>query len=160
MRINEIISEGPAAGAGAAGVAAGRTLGFASKGIGAVAGGVVATPRRIAKGVAQGAAAGSAFADRVLSPSKWFKAPGAVDNAKDDAKDDKPPESPTGPNYISSLDNVVQGRTLSDIDKTNVQQLANQTYNPQEKTALEAAAAGQKLNDEQKGIFQLMVVRL
>ena len=157
MRINEIISEGPAAGAGAAGVAAGRTLGFASKGVGAVAGGIVAAPGRAVKGVKQGAAKGSAFADKVLSPSKWF---GSAAPEPESPKDDKPPESPTGPNYISSLDNVVQGRPLSDIDKTNVQQLANQTYNPQEKAALEAAAAGQKLTDEQKGILQQMVDRL
>jgi hypothetical protein len=157
MRINEIISEGPGAGAGAAGVAAGKTLGFASKGLGAVAGGIVAAPGRAVKGVKQGAATGSAFADKVLSPSKWF---GSAAPEAAPPKDDKSPDDSTGPNYISSLDNVVQGRTLSDIDKTNVQQLAKNTFNPQEKAALEAAAAGQKLTDEQKGILQQMFDRL
>ncbi len=156
MKIKEIVNEAPSA-SGAIGRATGGVLGTAAKGIGAVAGGVVAAPRRIAKGVAQGAAAGSAFADRLLSPSKWFQAPGAVDSAKDDAPADQPDKQNTAPDLSSSVDNVLQNRPLSDVDKQNFKQLANTTYNPEVKAALEAAAAGQKLTDQQKATLQQLL---
>lgn len=144
MRISEIIVEGPA---GAAGQAAGQTLGNISKGVGAVAGGITAAPKRIAKGIASGAAA----FDKLMSPSKWFSGNKTSDN--NDTVDN-------AANYKDSLKAVSQGIPPNANDYNNLKQLAADTQSPEEKAALQAAYSGQKLTPEQMEILRQLAYKI
>lgn len=127
MRISEIISEAP--GAGAIGTAVGRTAGTALKGIGAVAGGVTAVPKRIVKGVRAGA---DAF-NKLISPSQWFGSSGQPD--KDDTDTDK--VNDTDPS-AASLQSAISGSKLQQTDIENLKKLYNTTGNSDERAALQA----------------------
>ena len=153
MKIKEIISEAPD---GAIGRAVGGATNFATKGIGAVAGGVVAAPKRIVKGIGAGAAA----FDKLMSPSQWFSGKG--DKADTDDKNDTDKTEKTTAKYIDSLNAVAQGRTPNAADIENLKILAspNGLATPEEQAVLKAAYSGHRLNPEQIAIIKQHTAKL
>jgi hypothetical protein len=150
MKIREIISEAPA---GDIGRAVGGATNFAAKGVGAVAGGVVAAPKRIAKGLSSGAAA----FDKLMSPSQWFK-------GKDDPQgtDDKTDNNEvTVAQYTDSLNAVAQNMTPNAKDIAHLKQLAaRQDFGPEEQAVLKAAYFGHQLDTQQKAIIKQITAKL
>ena len=156
MKIKEIISEAPD---GAIGRAVGGAANFATKGIGAVAGGAVAAPKRIVKGIGAGAAA----FDKLMSPSQWFSGKG--DKADTDDKNDTDKTDTTEKTtakYIDSLNAVAQGLTPSAADIENLKILAspNGLATPEEQAVLKAAYSGQRLTPEQVVIIKQHTAKL
>ena len=154
MKIREIISEAPE---GDIGRAVGGATNFAAKGIGAVAGGVVAAPKRIAKGIGAGAAA----FDKLMSPSQWFK--GKDDPQDTDNNTDKTDTTEkTTAKYIDSLNAVAQGLTPNAADIENLKILAspNGLATPEEQAVLKAAYSGQRLTPEQVVIIKQHTAKL
>ena len=153
MKIREIISEAPMDGTGRA---VGGATNFAAKGIGAVAGGVVAAPKRIVKGMAAGAAA----FDKLMSPSQWFSGKG--DKADTDDKNDTDKTEKTTAKYIDSLNTVAQGLTPNAADIENLKILAspNGLATPEEQAVLKAAYSGHRLTPEQVVIIKQHTAKL
>ena len=148
MKIREILSEAPA---GDIGRAVGGATNFAAKGIGAVAGGVVAAPKRIAKGLSSGAAA----FDKLMSPSQWFK--GKDD--KQDTDDNTNNNEVTVAQYTDSLNAVAQGLAPNAKDIEYLKKLVP-TSNPEEQAVLQAAYGGHLLNPQQKAIIKQITAKL
>lgn len=144
MKIKEIISEGPG---GAIGHATGYTTSAAAKGLGAVAGGVVATPKRIVKGVKAGADAW----DKLMTPSSWF---GGKSDAPGNTQSDDTFQ------YKDTLKAVSQGLVPNAQDNANLKQLAADSKSPEEQAALKAAYSGQKLSPEQMEIIKQLSYKL
>ena len=156
MKIREIISEAPE---GDIGRAVGGATNFAAKGIGAVAGGVVAAPKRIAKGLSSGAAA----FDKLMSPSQWFKGkddPQDTDDKNDTDKTDTTEK--TTAKYIDSLNAVAQGLTPNAADIENLKILAspNGLATPEEQAVLKAAYGGHRLTPQQVAIIKQHTAKL
>ena len=153
MKIREIISEAPMDGTGRA---VGGATNFAAKGIGAVAGGAVAAPKRIVKGIGAGAAA----FDKLMSPSRWFS--GKDDPQDTDDKNDTDTTEKTTAKYIDSLNTVAQGLTPTAKDVENLKLLAspNGLATPEEQAVLKAAYSGQRLTPEQVAIIKQVAARL
>ena len=148
MKIREILSEAPA---GDIGRAVGGATNFAAKGIGTVAGGVVAAPKRIAKGLSSGAAA----FDKLMSPSQWFK--GKDD--KQDTDDNTNNNEVTVAQYTDSLNAVAQGLAPNAKDIEYLKKLVP-TSNPEEQAVLQAAYGGHLLNPQQKAIIKQITAKL
>ena len=152
MKIREIISEAPA---GNIGRAVGSATNFATKGIGAVAGGVVAAPKRIAKGLAAGAAA----YDKLMSPSQWFSGKG--DKADTDKTNLDKTDGPTDEQYIDSLNAVSQGMSPNAKDIEHLKKLTTMNgSSPEEQAVLQAAYSGHRLNPEQIAIIKQITAKL
>lgn len=149
MKIREIISEAPA---GDIGRAVGGATNFAAKGIGAVAGGVVAAPKRIAKGLSSGAAA----FDKLMSPSQWFKGKDDPQDTDDTTTDN---DKVTVAQYTDSLNAVAQGLTLNAKDIEHLQKLVPSS-NPEEQAVLKAAYGGHLLDPQQKTIIKQITANL
>ena len=151
MKIREIISEAPMDGTGRA---VGGVTNFAAKGIGAVAGGAVAAPKRIVKGIGAGAAA----FDKLMSPSQWFKGKGDPQDTNDKNNTDK--TDTTTAQYTDSLNTVAQGLTPNAKDIEHLKQLAAGSKTPEEQTVLKAASFGHRLNPEQVAIIKQYTAKL
>ena len=148
MKIREIISEAPLDGIGRT---AGSATNFATKGIGAVAGGAVAAPKRIVKGIGAGAAA----FDKLMSPSQWFSGKG--DKADTDNNTDK--TDTTTAQYTDSLNAVAQGMSPNAKDIEYLKKLVP-TSNPEEQAVLKAAYTGHRLTPEQIAIIKQITAKL
>jgi hypothetical protein len=151
MKIREIISEAPMDGTGRA---VGGVTNFAAKGIGAVAGGAVAAPKRIVKGIGAGAAA----FDKLMSPRQWFK--GKDDPQDTDDKNDTDNTDTTTAQYTDSLNTVAQGLTPNTKDIEHLKQLAADSKTPEEQAVLKAAYSGHRLNPEQIAIIKQITANL
>jgi hypothetical protein len=152
MKIKEIISEAPD---GAIGRAVGGATNFATKGIGAVAGGVVAAPKRIVKGIGAGAAA----FDKLMSPSQWFSGKG--DKADTDDKNDTDKTDTTTAQYTDSLNAVSQGMSPTAKDIEHLKKLTTMNgSSPEEQAVLKAAYSGHRLNPEQIAIIKQITAKL
>jgi len=152
MKIREIVSEAPA---GDIGRAVGGATNLAAKGIGAVAGGAVAAPKRIVKGMSAGAAA----FDKLMSPSQWFSGNG--DKADTDDNDSNKTNVTTVAQYIDSLNAVAQGLTPNAKDIANLKQLpAKQGFSPEEQAVLKAAYTGHRLDTQQRAIIKQITAKL
>jgi hypothetical protein len=152
MKIKEIISEAPD---GAIGRAVGGATNFATKGIGAVAGGVVAAPKRIVKGIGAGAAA----FDKLMSPSQWFSGKG--DKADTNDKNDTDKTDTTTAQYTDSLNAVSQGLNPTAKDIEHLKKLTTMNgSSPEEQAVLRAAYSGHRLNPEQIAIIKQITAKL
>jgi hypothetical protein len=152
MKIREIISEAPA---GDIGRAVGSATNFATKGIGAVAGGVVGAPKAIAKGMASGAAAW----DKLMTPSQWFSGKGDKANTND--TDSNKSNDTTAAQYTDTLNAVAQNMTPNAKDIAHLKQLAaRQGFGPEEQAVLKAAYSGQQLDTQQKVIIKQITAKL
>ena len=150
MKIREIISEAPLDGIGRT---AGGATNFAAKGIGAVAGGVVAAPKRIVKGIGAGAAA----FDKLMSPSQWFSGKG--DKVDKDEKNDTDKTDTTAAQYTDSLNAVAQGMSPNAKDIEYLKKLVP-TSNPEEQAVLKAAYTGHRLTPQQVAIIKQITAKL
>ena len=152
MKIREIISEAPMDGTGRA---VGGATNFAAKGIGAVAGGVVAAPKRIVKGIGAGAAA----FDKLMSPSQWFSGKG--DKADTNDKNDTDKTDTTTAQYTDSLNAVSQGLNPTAKDIEHLKKLTTMNgSSPEEQAVLRAAYSGHRLNPEQIAIIKQITAKL
>ena len=152
MKIKEIISEAPD---GAIGRAVGGATNFATKGIGAVAGGAVAAPKRIVKGIGAGAAA----FDKLMSPSQWFSGKG--DKADTNDKNDTDKTDTTTAQYTDSLNAVSQGLNPTAKDIEHLKKLTTMNgSSPEEQAVLRAAYSGHRLNPEQIAIIKQITAKL
>lgn len=152
MKIKEIISEAPD---GAIGRAVGGAANFATKGIGAVAGGAVAAPKRIVKGIGAGAAA----FDKLMSPSQWFSGKG--DKADTNDKNDTDKTDTTTAQYTDSLNAVSQGLNPTAKDIEHLKKLTTMNgSSPEEQAVLRAAYSGHRLNPEQIAIIKQITAKL
>ena len=149
MKIREIISEAPA---GDIGRAVGGATNFAAKGIGAVAGGVVAAPKRIAKGLSSGAAA----FDKLMSPSQWFKGKDDPQDTDDTTTDN---DKVTVAQYTDSLNAVAQNMTPNSKDIEHLKKLVPAS-SPEEQAVLKAAYGGHLLDPQQKAIIKQITAKL
>ena len=154
MKIREIVSEAPA---GDIGRAVGGATNLAAKGIGAVAGGAVAAPKRIVKGMSAGAAA----FDKLMSPSQWFSGKGDKADTDDNTNTDK---DNTTAKYIDSLNAVAQGLNPNAKDVENLKLLAlpgpDKITTPEEQAVLKAAYSGHRLTPQQVAIIKQITAKL